>query len=138
MASSIRKVDYFYTMVPNRAGQAAKILAGLAAAGVDLVAFSGFPAGKGSQLDLVPADSAKLQARREETGPRAVASARRGFLVQGDDRVGALTRIASALAVAKINITAIDAVTAGKGRFGAIFWVKPTAVAKAAKLLRAR
>jgi len=137
MASSIRKVDYFYTMVPNRAGQAAKILAGLAAADVALVAFSGFPAGKGSQLDLVPADSAKLRSAARKMGIK-LSKRKSGFLVQGDDRVGALTRIASALAVAKINITAIDAVTAGKGRFGAIFWVKPTAVAKAAKLLRAR
>jgi len=137
MASSIRKVDYFYTMVPNRAGQAAKILAGLAAAGVDLVAFSGFPAGKGSQLDLVPADSVKLRRAAKKMGV-ALSKRKTGFLVQGDDRVGALTRIATALAVAKINITAIDAVTAGKGRFGAILWVKPTAVAKAAKLLRAR
>jgi len=137
MASSIRKVDYFYTMVPNRAGQAAKILAGLAAAGVDLVAFSGFPAGKGSQLDLVPADSVKLRRAAKKMGV-ALSKRKTGFLVQGDDRVGALTRIASALAVAKINITAIDAVTAGKGRFGAIFWVKPAAVAKAARLLRAR
>jgi len=137
MASSIRKVDYFYTMVPNRAGQAAKILAGLAAAGVDLVAFSGFPAGKGSQLDLVPADSVKLRRAAKKMGV-TLSKRKTGFLVQGDDRVGALTRIATALAVAKINITAIDAVTAGKGRFGAIFWVKPTAVAKAARLLRAR
>ena len=68
----------------------------------------------------------------------ALSKRKTGFLVQGDDRVGALTRIATALAVAKINITAIDAVTAGKGRFGAIFWVKPAAVAKAARLLRAR
>jgi len=137
MASSIRKVDYFYTMVPNRAGQAAKILAGLAAAGVDLVAFSGFPAGKGSQLDLVPADSVKLRRAAKKLGV-TLSKRKTGFLVQGEDRVGALTRIASALAVARINITAIDAVTAGKGRFGAILWVKPTAVAKAAKLLRAR
>jgi hypothetical protein len=137
MASSIRKVDYFYTMVPNRAGQAAKILAGLAAAGVDLVAFSGFPAGKGSQLDLVPADSVKLRRAAKKLGV-TLSKRKTGFLVQGEDRVGALTRIASALAVARINITAIDAVTAGKGRFGAIFWVKPTAVAKAARLLRAR
>jgi len=137
MASSIRKVDYFYTMVPNRAGQAAKILAGLAAAGVDLVAFSGFPAGKGSQLDLVPADSVKLRRAAKKMGV-TLSKRKTGFLVQGDDRVGALTRIATALAVAKINITAIDAVTAGKGRFGAIFWVKPAAVAKAARLLRAR
>ena len=42
------------------------------------------------------------------------------------------------LAAAKINVVACDAVTSGKGRFGAIFWVKPAAVAKTAKLLGAK
>jgi prephenate dehydratase len=60
-----------------------------------------------------------------------------GFLVQGDDKVGALTDILSKLAEARINVTALDAVTAGEGRFGAIFWVKPKDVAKTAKLLGA-
>ena len=137
MSEIVRKVDYFTTRVPNRAGQAAKILAGLAAAGVDLVAFTGFPSGRGSQLDLVPVDSAKLRRAAKKLGV-ALSKRKSGFVVQGDDRVGALSRVANALAVARINITAIDAVTAGKGRYGAIFWVKPAAVAKAAKLLRAR
>jgi len=137
MADTIRRVDYFTTMVPNRAGQAARILAGLAAAGVDLVAFTGFPSGRGSQLDLVPEDSAKL--RRAARAMKLTLSKRKtGFVVHGDDRVGALTRVTSTLAVGRVNITAIDAVSAGKGRYGAIFWVKPSAVAKAAKLLRAR
>jgi len=137
MSDVVRKVDYFTTKVPNRAGQAAKILAGLSAAGVDLIAFTGFPSGKGSQLDLVPADSSKLKRAAKKLGV-TLSQRKSGFVVQGDDRVGALSRVANALAVAKINITAIDAVTAGKGRYGAIFWVKAASVAKAAKLLRAR
>ena len=137
MSDVVRKVDYFTTKVPNRAGQAAKILSGLSAAGVDLIAFTGFPSGKGSQLDLVPADSSKLKRAAKKLGV-TLSQRKSGFVVQGDDRVGALSRVANALAVAKINITAIDAVTAGKGRYGAIFWVKPASVAKAAKLLRAR
>jgi hypothetical protein len=42
------------------------------------------------------------------------------------------------LAAAKINVTAMDAVTGGNKRFGAIFWVKPNKVAKAARVLHAR
>lgn len=137
MSETIRKVDYFTTMVPNRAGQAAKILAGLAADGVDLVAFTGFPSGRGSQLDLVPADSAKLRRAAKRLGV-TLSKRKSGFVVHGDDRTGALTRVTGKLAAAKVNITAIDAVTAGKGRYGAIFWVKPTQVAKAARLLKAR
>jgi predicted amino acid-binding ACT domain protein len=58
--------------------------------------------------------------------------------VQGDDKVGALTAILSKLAKARVNITSLDAVVAGKGRFGAMFWVKPKNVAKTAKLLHAK
>jgi len=39
------------------------------------------------------------------------------------------------LAEAKINITAMEAVCAGQGRYGAIFWVKPRDVKKAVKAL---
>jgi hypothetical protein len=41
------------------------------------------------------------------------------------------------LAAAKVNVVASDAVVAGSGRFGAILWVKPRDVNRAAKLLGA-
>jgi len=132
MSDRLRKVDYFYAMLPNTAGQGAKVMAGLAAAGVNLLAFSGFPAGRRAQLDLVPEDSAKLKRAAKKLGLKLSAK-KTGFLVTGDDRVGALTGILAALAAAKINVTAVDAVSGGKGRYGAIFWVKPQAVARAAK-----
>jgi hypothetical protein len=134
MTESVRKIDYFYAMVPNTAGQGSAILAGLAAEGVNLLAFSGFPSGKRAQLDLVPEDSAAL--KRAAKKMKLKLSARKsGFLVQGDDRVGAMTSILDKLAKAKISVTACDAVTAGEGRFGAIFWVQPAAVTKAAKAI---
>lgn len=136
MSNKLRKVDYFYVMVPNRAGHGAKILAGLAAAGVNLLAFSGFPSGRNAQLDLMPEDSTELKRAAKKLGLK-LSVKKSGFLYQGDDRVGAMTRILDKLADAKINVIAVDAVTSGKGRFGAIFWVKPQAVARAARLLGA-
>ena len=41
------------------------------------------------------------------------------------------------LGAAKINVTAVSAVTAGMGRYGAILWVKPRDVNKAAAALGA-
>ena len=41
------------------------------------------------------------------------------------------------LAAAKINIVAIDAVAAGEGRFGMLFWVAPKDYKRAAKILDA-
>lgn len=136
MADRLRKVDYYYVMVPNTAGQGAKILSGLAAEGVNLLAFSGFPSKGKGQLDLVPENGAKF--RRAARKMKLKLSKRKtGFLLQGSDRVGAMTRPLKTLAAAKISVTAMDAV-AGGGRFAAIFWVKPKNVAKAARLLKAR
>jgi hypothetical protein len=137
MSQSVRKVDYFHVMVPNKPGRGARVLAGLATEGVNLLAFSGFPNGSKGQLDLIPQDSAALRRAARKLG-LDLSVRKTGFLVHGTDRVGAMTKLLDILAAAKINITAMDAVTAGAGRYGAIFWVKPKSVAKAARLLRAR
>lgn len=136
MAQTLRKVDYFYVETQNTAGQGSQIMASLRDAGIDLLAFSGFPSGRKAQLDFVPADPAqfKVAARKIKL---SLSHKKTGFLLQGDDKVGALTDVLSKLAKAKINVTALDAVTAGEGRFGAIFWVKPRDIAKTAKLLGA-
>lgn len=137
MSNTLRKVDYFYVMLPNRAGQGAKVMTALAAEGVNLLAFSGFPSGGKAQLDLMPENSAKLRKAAKKLGLK-VSKRKTGFLYHGDDRVGAMTKILDKLAGAKVNVVAVDAVTSGKGRFGAIFWVNATAVAKASKVLGAK
>ena len=137
MAERIRKVDYFAMGVANRTGEAARILAPIAAAGVNLLAFTGFPSGGRAQIDFIPENAAKFQAAAKRAKLR-LKKKKTGFLVQGDDRAGAVARLLGRLAKAKINITAIDAVSAGKGRYGAILWVKPKDVRKAAKVLKAR
>jgi hypothetical protein len=136
MSDRVRKVDYFYVMVPNTAGQAEKVLSGLAAQGVNLLAFSGFPSGGKGQLDLVPEKTATLT-RAAKKLKLKLSKKKSGFLLQGDDRVGAMLKTLKTLSGAKINVTAMDAVVSGN-RFAAIFWVKPKNVAKAARLLRAR
>jgi predicted amino acid-binding ACT domain protein len=134
MDDSIRLVDYFYIDAADRPGEAARILEALREAGVDLLGFSGFPQGRRAQLDFMPADAAAFRtvARRERwklTGPK------KGFLVQGIDRVGAVAGILGKLGAAGINVTATDAVCAGAGRFGMLLWVKPRDVKRAAKAL---
>ncbi len=136
MAETVRQVEYFYVMVPNKPGEGVRYLTALKEAGINLLAFSGFPEGRGSQLDFVPEDAAAFRqfarsAKWKLTGPK------RAFLLAGDDRVGAIADVHAALAGARINVTAIDAVCAGAGRFGAILWVASRDVGKAAKLLGA-
>jgi hypothetical protein len=134
MVDSVRRVEYFYVQTPDKPGEAARALATLKEAGINLLAFSGFPEGRRSQLDFVPADPAAFRAvakkaRWKLKGPKT------GFLVQGEDRVGALADVLGTLAATKINVTATDAVCSGEGRYGAIFWVKPRDVKRAAKTL---
>jgi hypothetical protein len=134
MGESISQVDYFYVTAPDEPGAAARLLGQLKQAGVNLLAFSGFPAGKQAQLDFVPADSAAFQAVAKQAKWKAVGP-KKGFLVQGDDRVGALADLLKRLADAKINVTATDAVCAGAGRYGVILWVKSRDVKRAARAL---
>jgi hypothetical protein len=136
MTEKIRRVQYFYVMAPDAPGEGARALQTLRAAGVNLLAFSGFPAGKRAQLDFVPEDPAAFRAvarkaKWKVTGPRV------GFLIEGNDRTGVMAEIYEKLAAARINVTASDAVVAGAGRFGAILWVKARDVSRTAKVLGA-
>jgi hypothetical protein len=134
MAESISLVDYFYVLAPDKPGEAARILGQLKQAGVNLLAFSGFPKGKQAQLDFIPADAAAFQAVARQAKWKLVGP-KKGFLVQGDDRVGAVGDLLRRLADAKINVIATDAVCAGAGRYGVIFWVKPRDLPRAARAL---
>lgn len=136
MANTIQRVQYFYSEVPDKPGEGSRILRMLKEEGVNLLAFSGFPKGRRAQIDFIPADpvvfkAAAKKAKLKLVGPKTA------LLVQGDDRVGAMADIVAKLAEAKINVTAVAAVAAGLGSYGAILWVKPRDVNKAAKVLDA-
>jgi hypothetical protein len=134
MAETIQLVDYFYMEAPDKPGEGARLLALFKGAGVNLLAFSGFPKGRRAQLDFMPADPAAFKAAAKKNKLKLVGP-KKGFLIQGDDRVGALADLLAKLAGAKINVTATDAVCAGAGRYGALLWVKPRDVKRAAKVL---
>lgn len=135
MADKVELVDYFYIETPDQPGEGARVLGHLRSQGVNLLMFTGFPSGRGrAQLDFVPSDAkafraAARAAKWKVTGPK------KAFLITGDDRPGALAEFMDKLAAAKINVTAVDAVCAGAGRYGAILWVKPRDVKRAAKAL---
>jgi len=133
----IRKVVYFSMQVPNRPGVGLDMLRAIAKGRQNLLAFTGFPSGAKAQVDFVPARPVEFARGAKKAGIK-LGKRKTAFLVQGEDRVGALVRVLDKLAKAKINMVAMDAVTAGSRRFGAIFWVKPKDVARASRLLGAR
>ena len=104
MADTVQRVEYFYVQVPNKAGEGARYLTALSEAGINLLAFSGFPEGRGSQLDFVPVDPVAFRgfakrAKWKLTGPK------RAFLLDGDDRVGVIAEMHAKLAASKPGAT---------------------------------
>ena len=138
MADRVKKVNYCYVKVPHRAGQGEALLGALREANVNLVAFSGFPLKSGtSQIDLVADRVGPINRVAKKLNLR-VSKPKKGFHIQGNDTIGAVHKHIKKLADRKINVTAADALCAGKGRYGMILWVKPGQYARAARALGAR
>ncbi len=135
MAARIRTVEFFYTTVRDQPGEACRLLAELASAEVNLLAFSVVPAGAGhTQLWLFPENVVGL-ARAAEKGGFDLTGPRRAFLIQGDDQLGALVEIHQKLCDANINVDASSGVTDGRGGYGYVLYVQRNKFDEAAVLL---
>lgn len=138
MADTVRKVNYCYLTVPGRAGQGAKVLGEITEAGINMLGFSGFPQGTGkAQLDILAQNIGAVRRVAKSNGWTLSAN-KKGFLIQGQDGVGAVYRHLQRLADAGVSVTASNAVSAGAGRYGMVLWVKPKDYAKAARALKAK
>jgi hypothetical protein len=135
MADIVRRIEYFYTVVPNKPGEGAKVFDALKSEKVSLLAYLGFPTSWGrAQLDFVPTDKDAFLAIVKKAGIKLIGP-KIAFLVQGDDRVGVVADLLNKLKQAQINVTAMQAVASGEGRYGAILWIKPGDIDKTAKAL---
>ncbi len=136
MPDTIRVVDYYYTTTPDKPGEGAQQLRALRDARANLLALSAFPSQRKIQVDFVPSDPVSFVAAAKAAKIK-LSRPKKAFLVQGDDRVGAIHDILAKLASAKINVTAVQGISAGGGRYGAILWVDQKNVKKAATALGA-
>ena len=134
MADAVRKVEYFSIHVPNKPAKAFGVLSALVSSGIDLLACVGVPEGKQARIDVVPDDTRKFRAAVRKAGLEFTPE-KSGFLIQGRDRPGALAQHLEKLG--DVNVTGIDSLSAGEGRWGAIIWVDSEAVRKASRLLGA-
>lgn len=136
MADTVTLVEYYYLQVPDKAGEGARALAQLREAGVNLLAFSGFPQGRKAQLDFVPADAKAFKAAARKARWQ-LSPAKKALLVSGADRVGAVADMLTKLAEGGISVIASQAIAAGENRFGMILWVAPGDIRRAVKALGA-
>lgn len=137
MAKGIRKVEYYVLHANDRPGEAAQLLKTLNKHKVNLLAMTAYTGTLGSQIELIPERSEHLAEIARKYGWKLSAK-KTGFLAQGKDRAGALVKLAEKLGSAGINITAVDAISAGADRYGAVFWVRPKDVDKAASVIAAK
>lgn len=136
MADQARLVYSYSTSVPDEPGQAFKVLATLVSAGINLLGCSGTQGDSGARIDVVPDDAAAFAALVE----RAALGFRRqkaGFLIQGDDRPGALADHLSRLADIGVNVGGVHGLAAGAGRWSAIVWIADRDLEAAARALAA-
>jgi hypothetical protein len=137
MASTIRKASYAYITAASKPGEATRILEALRDANVNLLAFSGFPQGRGkAQIDLVTDDVDGLKAAAKLHRWK-LSRIKRAFHVQGTEEIGAAMPPLATVGAANINVIAAYAISAGEGRFGMLFWVEPRDYNRAAKRLGA-
>ena len=135
MGHTIRRIDYFYTSVNDRPGEALRFLTALADLGVNLLAFTAVPNGlHQTQLTIFPADSHRLTDQSERVGFQ-VDGPHAALLVQGEDVPGALVGIHETLFDAGINVFAATGVSGGGGSFGYVIHVRPADFERAAELL---
>src|ERR1043166_735446 len=119
MADTVRKVTYCYVKVPNRPGNGENVLRELCDDDVNLVAYTGFPTRGGrAQLDFVADALGPVKRVARRLGLK-VSGAKKAFLIQGDDRIGAVHRHLERLAGARGDGGAAGAAPAGQARHGA-------------------
>ena len=137
MAMTVRGVEYFYTTVKDRPGEAYGLLSHLADAGVNLLAFSAIPMDpEHTQLVLFP-ESASLLLDVAKKASLILEGPQGAFLVQGDDHLGAIADIHKQLSDSQINVYASSGVANGRGGFGYILHVRSEDYKRAASVLGA-
>ena len=136
MRPSLRRVDSYSMELPNRPGEAYRILQALDESGVRLVFFTAYPNGPETALvDLVVEDPARLYAALET---RHLPPVRRtpALMISGSERLGGAAEVLGKLAEARINVHAASG-TAQGGAYGMVLWIRPAEFEAAAKALGA-
>ena len=133
--NSIRRVDYYHATVKDEPGVAYQILNQLAEMGLNLQALTVIPVGlHTTQMTLFPEDGQSFAGLAKQIG-LTIQGPFQAILVQGNDKIGALSEIHKVLFLANVNVYASSGVSDGKGSFGYVVYVRPEAFGRAAEAL---
>ena len=133
MALNVKRVTELAFNVEDRPGMLADITRHLAEAGINLVALLAWSEGGGrARVGCVAEDVGKLKALAAQFGIEVREHTL--FLLEGEDRVGALVELATELGNAGVNITGVNA-CANFGRYTCLLRVADEDVEKAGAVL---
>jgi hypothetical protein len=125
MAFDIKRVEYYYITVEDKAGEGFKLLSVFAGVGVNLLAFEAVPLGPmRTQFTLFPDDGLKMTDGAKKAG-LTLDGPHSALLIKGDnDEPGALAGIYEKLSKADINVYASNGIADIKGGYGVILYFK--------------
>jgi hypothetical protein len=99
---AVKRITVHCLEIEDKPGSLQKLLAEVASANVDLQCFTAFSAGGGrGQVYVSAKDPEAFKACAQEAGIETTTAA--GFIVSGDDRVGAAAEVLKGLGLANIN-----------------------------------
>ncbi|HEV8041597.1 MAG TPA: hypothetical protein VGP62_22160 [Bryobacteraceae bacterium] len=135
MQQTVTKVEHYSAAIPNQMGEGARVLGALRDAGINLIALWAYPSGSGiAQLEMIAPRGAAFPKTAKKAGLQ-ISAKQTAFFVNGEDYPGAVADTLSKLANAGINVGAVQAICAGKGRYGAVVFLPQASAKQAAKAL---
>ena len=135
MASTIRRIEYFYTNIKDQPGEAYHLLTRLEALGTQFHAFSAMPTGIHTTQWALFVDDARQFERLARQANITLDGPYSALLVQGDTKLAELADIHRRLFEGSVNVYASVGIADEQGKYDYVIYIRPEEFERAARLL---